>query len=156
MNQHQVSNSTRETSERQHVGSTAGAAVGAGGGIAAGAAAGTLAAGPVGAVVGAAVGAVVGGLGGKALAEGFDSKPVDRHWGSRFHQEPYYDEGMSYEDYAPAYRLGAAARARYPQARFEDTEAQMEAEYPDMRGESRLAWERAKHAARASFHTEYY
>ena len=84
----------------------------AAGGIAAGAAAGTLAAGPVGTVVGAAIGAVAGGLAGKAVAESIDPTVVDTHWRGRYEREPYFESGMTYDDYAPSYRLGADARAR--------------------------------------------
>ncbi len=72
----------------------------AAGGIAAGAAIGTVA-GPIGTAIGAAVGAVLGGLGGKAVAENFDPTIVDEHWRDRYEVEPYYADGMSYEDYAP-------------------------------------------------------
>ncbi|MDB5801203.1 MAG: hypothetical protein JWL63_2142 [Rhodocyclales bacterium] len=133
-----------------------GVAVGTAGGITAGALVGGIAAGPAGAVVGAAIGAAAGGVGSRALLEGFDSAPVDAHWHARFAEEPYYDRDMRYEDYAPAYRIGAAARVAHPQARFEDAEPVMQNEYPGARGESRLAWERAREAARASFHTEYF
>src|SRR5581483_9276064 len=85
----------------------------AAGGIAAGAAAGTMAAGPVGTVVGAAVGAIVGGLGGKAVAEHFDPTVEETYWRGNFENEPYYREGMNYDDYAPAYRLGGEASEQY-------------------------------------------
>src|SRR5450631_2398614 len=75
----------------------------AAGGIAAGAAAGTLAAGPVGAIAGMAVGAVVGGLGGKAVAEHYDPTIEEEYWRDNFGSEPYYQQGMTFDDYAPAY-----------------------------------------------------
>lgn len=127
----------------------------AAGGVAAGAAAGTMAAGPVGTVVGAAVGAVVGGLAGKAVAEKLDPTVVDTHWRGRYDQEPYFQTGLTYDDYAPAYRLGAQARRSRPDARFEDVEAALAGEYPALRGESRLAWEKARPAVRASWDTDY-
>src|SRR3979490_2456366 len=75
------------------------------GGIAAGAAAGTLAAGPIGTVVGAAVGAVAGGLGGKAIGESINPTVEENYWRENFEQEPYYQRGMSFDDYSTAYRL---------------------------------------------------
>ena len=155
MHRHQTSDGGSDSGTRQRSGKV-GAAVGAAGGIAAGALVGSAAGGPAGAMVGAAAGAVAGGLGMRALVEGFDTTPVDKHWRDRFDKESYYESGLTYDDYAPAYRLGAAARARYPAQSFEDTEAAMETEYPHMQGESRLAWDRARKAARASFHTEYF
>src|SRR3982074_3082468 len=85
----------------------------AAGGIAGGAAAGTLAAGPVGTVVGAAVGAVVGGLGGKALAEHSAPTAEERYGRDNFEDEPYYQRGRTFDDYAPAYKVGGEARGRY-------------------------------------------
>ena len=81
----------------------------AAGGIAAGAAAGTLAAGPVGTIVGAALGAVAGGLGGKAIAEHYDPTIEEAHWRKTYDAEPDHQEGMTYDDYAPAYKVGAEA-----------------------------------------------
>src|SRR5437764_12417570 len=101
------------------VGVGIGAAAGA---IAGGAAAGTLAGGPVGTAVGAAVGAVVGGLGGKAVAERYDPTIEDQHWRNNFESEPYYQRGRTFDDYAPAYRLGGEARDRYGDRPFDGVE----------------------------------
>lgn len=133
------------------VGTGVGAAAG---GIAAGAAVGTVA-GPVGTAVGAAVGAVLGGLGGKAVAENFDPTIVDEHWRDRYQDEPYYAEGMDYEDYSPAYQLGAQTRLESGESNFDEVEDDIAAQYDDIRGDSRLDWDRARHAARASWETRY-
>ena len=123
----------------------------AAGGIAGGAAAGTLAAGPVGTVIGAAVGAVLGGLGGKAIAEHYDPTVEEAYWRGNFEREPYYQRGMTYDDYAPAYRLGGEARGRSADQSFEDVEGQLAEQYGQMRGQSRLEWEHAKQATRAGW-----
>src|SRR6478735_981259 len=83
----------------------------AAGGIAAGAAAGTLAAGPLGTVVGATIGAIAGGLGGKAVAEHYDPTVEAGYWQDSYEREPYYQSGMTFDDYAPAYRLGGESRS---------------------------------------------
>jgi uncharacterized protein YcfJ len=124
----------------------------AAGGIAAGAMAGTLTAGPVGTAVGAAIGAVVGGLGGKAVAEHYDPTIEDAYWRDNFEREPYYQSEMTYEDYAPAYRLGGESRSRMHDDSFEDAEGQLAERYDEVRGESRLDWQRAKDAARAGWY----
>ena len=124
------------------------------GGVAAGAAVGTVA-GPIGTAIGAAVGAVLGGLGGKAVAEQFDPTLVDDHWRDRYDSEPYYADGMNYDDYSPAYQLGAQSRIESPKLSFDEVEDDLAAEYDDLRGESRLDWDGARHAARASWHTDY-
>lgn len=130
------------------VGTGVGAAVG---GMAAGAAAGTVAAGPVGTLVGAAAGAFAGGLAGKAVAEHFDPTAEEAYWRENFQKEPYYQQGMTYDDYAPAYRLGYQSRTRYSGTRFDELERDMSREYEGSRGKSRLGWEHGKHAARAAW-----
>ena len=130
------------------VGTGIGAATG---GVAAGAVAGTLAAGPVGTVVGAAIGAVVGGLAGKAVAEHYDPTAEEAYWRDNYEREPYYRSGMSYDDYAPAFRLGGESRSRYAEQPFEDVESDLAREYDEVRGESRLDWNDAKRATRAAW-----
>jgi phage tail tape-measure protein len=151
---------TRGSANRDPISGTPGAhPVGTGigaaaGGVAAGAAVGTVA-GPIGTAVGAAVGAVLGGLGGKAVAENFDPTIVDDHWRDRYDSEPYYADGMEYDDYAPAYQLGAQSRLESQGANFDELEDEIATQYDEVRGTSRLDWNDARHAARASWYTNY-
>ena len=130
------------------VGTGVGAAAG---GMAAGAAAGTLAAGPIGTAVGAAVGAVAGGLAGKAVAEHFDPTVEDNYWRENYQSQPYYQKGMTYDDYEPAYKLGYESRSRYGSANFDDVDNDLMRDYENRRGKSRLSWDHAKHAARSAW-----
>lgn len=75
------------------------------GGAAAGAAVGSVT-GPIGTVLGTVVGGLAGGLAGKAVAESFDPTVEADYWRSAYRERPYYTEGMSYDDYEPAYRAG--------------------------------------------------
>lgn len=129
-----------------------GAAVG---GIATLAAAGTLAAGPVGTAIGTAVGIVAGGLAGKGVAEALDPTEVDDYWADRYQKEVYHDPEMGFDDYRPAYRLGADAHQRYPERSFDEVEVHLAREYETARGPSRLPWDRARAAARAGWDAEY-
>lgn len=130
------------------VGTGVGAAVG---GMAAGAAAGTVAAGPVGTVVGAAVGAIAGGLAGKAVAEHFDPTREDAYWRDNYSRESYYQNGMTYDDYQPAYRLGWESRGRYAGKRFDEVERDLARDWDTNRGKSKLSWDHGKHATRAAW-----
>lgn len=130
------------------VGTGVGAAAG---GAVAGAAVGTVA-GPVGAFVGAAVGAVVGGLAGKGIAEGVNPSVDEVYWREQFAREPYYLSDYTYDDYAPAYRLGTIARDDYPGRAYDDIEAELARKWDATRGASRLAWMDAKYATRAAWH----
>ncbi len=129
------------------VGTGVGAAAG---GMATGAAVGTVA-GPVGTAVGAAVGAVAGGLAGKAVAEHFDPTAEDAYWRDNYSRQPYYESGMTYDDYSPAYRTGYEGRSRYGGRRFDEVESDLGRDYEGVRGKSRLGWDKAKHAARSAW-----
>jgi hypothetical protein len=122
----------------------------AAGGAAAGAAAGTVA-GPVGTVAGAAVGAVLGGLAGKAAGEMVDPTVEDAFWNRQYTQEPYYEKGLTYNDYHPAYRTGWEARSRYKGRRFDEVEDSLRSDYERGRGASSLAWDKARPATRAAW-----
>ena len=123
----------------------------AAGGAVAGAAAGAVG-GPVGAVAGAAVGAVVGGLAGKGVAEGLNPTLEDAYWRDTYTKEPYYVEGRTYDDYAPAYRTGYEARTRYAGRSWSDVESDVERDYYANRGNGRLEWQDARDATRAAWH----
>jgi uncharacterized protein YcfJ len=151
-----ASNKTRDANRDPITGAPGAHPVGTGvgaaaGGMAAGAAAGTVAAGPVGTLVGAAVGAVAGGLAGKAVAEHFDPTMEDTYWRENFQSQPYYQKGMTYEDYEPAYRLGYESRSRYAGANFDEIDSDLMRDYDSRKGKSKLSWEHAKHAARAAW-----
>lgn len=121
----------------------------AAGGAAAGAAAGIVA-GPVGAVAGAVVGAVAGGLGGKAVAEGVNPTAEEAYWRDNYHREPYYESGRSFDDYAPAYRLGMSGQSRYS-GDFDESEQRLAADWNDNREGSTLSWPEASAASRAAW-----
>lgn len=126
-----------------------GTGVGGVGGAAAGAAIGSLA-GPLGTLIGGAIGAVVGGGAGHAAAEAIDPTKEEAYWRAQYANADYHREGYDFDkDYHPAYAVGYATRARYPaDARFEDHESELEQTWNEVKGESRLAWEDAKHATR--------
>lgn len=127
-----------------------GAGVGAAmGGAAAGAAAGVLA-GPAGAVVGGVIGAVAGGLGGKAVAESVNPTLEEAYWRDNYHRESYYEAGRSFDDYAPAYRLGLYGRTEYD-GTFDATESDLATHWESRKQGSTLSWPQARLASRAAW-----
>ena len=128
------------------VGTGLGAAMG---GAAAGAAAGAFG-GPVGALVGAVVGAVAGGLGGKAVAESINPTAEEAYWRENYQSEPYYETGRTYDDYAPAYRLGLHGRTRY-NGQFDEVENRLASDWESGRESSTLPWQQARSASRAAW-----
>jgi len=128
-----------------------GTALGGSSGAVAGAIAGTVVAGPVGTVVGAVVGVIAGGLAGKAVGESVNPTEEDTYWRSRYVNEPYYETGRKYDDYAPAYRAGYMARSEDDTRSFDEAEADLQARYLRERGASRLEWAQARAATRAAW-----
>lgn len=126
-----------------------GTGVGAAGGAVAGAAAG-MAAGPLGMAVGGAVGAVVGGLAGSAAAEAVNPTHEEAHWRERYTQEPYYEQGRSFDDYGPAYRYGAQSRTSF-QEDWDTAASRLESGWDSARGGSALSWQQAQPASRAAW-----
>jgi hypothetical protein len=137
-----------ETSVRQTASHPVGTGIGAVGGAVAGAAAGAIG-GPAGMAAGGAIGAVVGALAGHAAAKAFDANAEEEHWRENYQGEPYYEQGRSFDDYGPAYRLGASGRSRWDD--WDTAEPQLRSEWEAGRGTSTLDWERARPAARAAW-----
>ena len=128
-----------------------GVGVGAFGAGAAGALIGSVA-GPAGIAVGAAVGAVAGGLAGKGVAEAVNPTAEDAYWRMEYRNRPYYQQGVAYDEYAPAYRYGWESRGRYAGKRYEDVESDLGSNWDRFKGKSRLEWERARLATKDAWY----
>ena len=126
-----------------------GTGIGATGGAVAGAAAGSIG-GPIGVAVGGVIGAVVGGLAGKAAGEAVNPTAEEAYWRDNYSREPYYEKGRSFDDYAPAYRLGLTGRTRYP-GDWETAEPHLASEWESARAGSALDWKQAQPASRAAW-----
>jgi outer membrane lipoprotein SlyB len=122
---------------------------GASGGAVAGAALGTLG-GPIGMVAGAAIGAVAGGAAGHGAATFVNPAAEDEYWRQAHATSAHANPAYSYDDYAPAYRMGFEGRARSVGA-FEANENEMGSNWDAVKGSSRLDWEEAKRATRAAW-----
>ena len=128
-----------------------GVGVGAAGAGAAGALIGSVA-GPVGAAVGAVVGAVAGGLAGKGVAEAVNPTVEDAYWREEYRNRPYYQQGVAYDEYAPAYRYGWESRGRYAGKKYDEVESDLGRDWARFKGKSRLEWERARLATKDAWH----
>ena len=126
-----------------------GTGIGATGGAVAGAAAGAIG-GPVGVAIGGVVGAVVGGLAGKAAAEAVNPTAEEAYWRENYTRESYYDKSRSFDDYAPAYRLGLTGRTRYEDD-WSAVEPRLASEWDTARAGSSLSWPEALPASRAAW-----
>ena len=129
-----------------------GTAAGGTGGAVAGAAIGGAVGGPVGAVVGGAIGAVAGGLGGHGAAEKVNPTVEDGYWRENYTSRPYVRDNASYDEYAPAYRMGWESRQKYSGRKFDEVESDLQKNWQASRGDSRLEWTDAREAARDAWH----
>jgi uncharacterized protein YcfJ len=129
-----------------------GTGVGAAAGGATGAAIGAVG-GPVGAAIGLVAGSVIGGLAGKAAGEGVNPTEEDTYW-RETHRTQTYANNRPYDEFAGAYRTGYEGYSKYGSTgrTFEDSEADLRADYDRHRGQSRLSWEEAKEATRSAWH----
>jgi uncharacterized protein (TIGR02284 family) len=73
----------------------------------------------------------------------------EAYWRDNYTQEPYYEKGREWDEYAPAYRHGVSARTRYPD--WETAEPQLASEWESARGGSSLSWPQAQPASRAAW-----
>ena len=119
----------------------------AGAGAAAGAVGGAVG-GPIGAAVGAVVGAVAGGLAGKGIAEAIDPTVEAAYWREQYATRPYYESGMTYDDYEPAYRHGWESRTKHDGRSYDEIESDLARDWDKVKSKSRLGWDKAKDATR--------
>jgi hypothetical protein len=79
----------------------------------------------------------------------------DEYWRGEWQNRDYVDvDGYDYEtDYRPAYRYGWESRVRHADRDWDDRmEAEMSQEWNELKGGSRLTWEKAKHAVKDAWH----
>ncbi|MDB5967483.1 MAG: hypothetical protein JWQ72_3983, partial [Polaromonas sp.] len=105
----------------------------------------------IGAVAGGVIGAVAGGLGGKAAAEAVNPTAEEAYWRENYNREPYYQSGRSFDDYAPAYRMGVSGYNQYAGSSYDERENEFESQWEGSRGGSALSWPEASAASRAAW-----
>ena len=129
------------------IGTGLGAALG---GAAAGAAVGTVA-GPVGTVVGTVVGGIAGAYAGKGIAENIDPTVEEEYWKNEFNKRPYFSDGRSFNDYAPAYRAGWEAYEPQAATTWQEREAFARQRWESEGGAPTLTWDEAKLASEDAY-----
>jgi hypothetical protein len=74
----------------------------------------------------------------------------DAYWRDAYTTSSYYTPGYTYDDYAPAYKLGYTGASKYPGA-YDESESHLANEWDTVKGQSRLTWQQAKSASRAAW-----
>lgn len=119
-------------------------------GVAAGGAIGGVA-GPIGAVLGAAIGGAIGGAAGESIAADANPTLEEKYWGVNYHARPYIVAGHDYDSYRPAYRAGIDGYIANPTQSFDTLEPSLRNNWNIARGDSKLEWAEARHAAEDAF-----
>jgi phage tail tape-measure protein len=123
----------------------AGSAALAGG--AAGAALGALVGGVPGLAVGAAAGGALGAVFGDRASEAADRREDLGHFEQIYRTMPYYVDGHSWHDYAPAYRYGLDTWERFQGQALDAVDTQLQGGWEaNARFGSRLVWNDARPA----------
>lgn len=113
-----------------------------------------------GRAVGTALGTAAGLAAGAAQAlvgkvperKAVDPMAEELYWREHHASEPYFDGfNFAFEDYLPAWRTGWEGRAKYPGRTFDDAMRDLQQDFNWNRGKSRLLWDQARAAVRASF-----
>ena len=129
--------------KKDHVLGTGAAALTGG---AAGGAIGMLVGGPPGRVVGAAAGGALGAIVGERATHAAAHDEELGRFEQVFHTMPYYVSGMTWDDYAPAYRYGISTYRQSGEHAFLTAEPELERGWDAARGASRLLWSEAREA----------
>lgn len=131
------------TLKKDHVFTAGGSAL-VGGAV--GGAIGGLLIGVPGFAIGAVAGTVLGAVLGHRIAEAADRRGDLGHFQQIYNTMPYFIDGMSWDDYAPAYRLGLASFRTRGATPIEQARDALETQWPRARHASRLSWPQAEPA----------
>ncbi len=74
----------------------------------------------------------------------------DAYWRQAFEDEPYFQPGMRYDDYSPAYRVGYTGPLRR-EGNFGSLDEELQQDWHRVKGRSRLTWPQARPAVRAAW-----
>ena|SRR5437879_9785891 len=80
-----------------------------------------------------------------------DPAEHEAYWREQHPKQPYADKNRSYEDYAPAYRLGYEAASKYAGKEFEEIEDDIALDYERGRPGDALPWDHARPAVKAAW-----
>lgn len=80
-----------------------------------------------------------------------DTAKEETYWREHHAAQSYVSKEHTFEHYAPAYRTGYEAAAKYPGKKFEEIEDDVALDYERNRAGSPLPWDSAQHATRAAW-----
>lgn len=84
-----------------------------------------------------------------AAARAYPAEEAD-YWRRAYEEEPYFEPGRPYDDYATAYELGWTSQAAYG-GEFDIADRLIANDWPIRKGLSTLTWDQARPASRAAW-----
>ena len=73
------------------------------------------------------------------------------YWREHHANQPHADKTLSYEQYAPAYRVGYEGAVKHAGKEFEEIEDDLALDYERARPDSALPWDSARPAVKAAW-----
>ena len=82
--------------------------------------------------------------------------PVDwtqeeAYWREQHSNQPYADKNRSYDDYAPAYRIGAEGAAKHAGRNYDEVEDSLATEWERAQSGAAIPWDTVRPAVRAAW-----
>ena len=75
----------------------------------------------------------------------------EKYWREQHPRQPYANDEIPFDAYAPAYRVGIEAAQKYPGKSFEEIEDDVILGYQRNRVGAALPWDHARHAVHAAW-----
>ena len=90
-------------------------------------------------------------MGDEAKEKSIDLTAEEKYWQEHHQSQPHAEEGTTYEQFAPAYRVGAEAATRHPGKDFHEIEDDIALDYEKHQIGSALPWDRVRGASKAAW-----
>ena len=84
-------------------------------------------------------------------ARDIDWNQEDAYWREQHQKQSYADKSCSYEDYAPAYRVGVEGAGKYGDKSYDEVEESLATDYEHAEPGSSLPWDTVRPAVRAAW-----
>src|SRR5689334_21910543 len=87
----------------------------------------------------------------QATPKPVDLKAEEEYWRKHHASQPHATEGTTYEQFAPAYRVGAEAVHKYPGKKFHEIQTDVALDYEKHEISSALPWDHVRGASKAAW-----
>src|ERR1051326_6556446 len=88
---------------------------------------------------------------GETAGKAMDLKAEEEYWRKHHASQPHASEETTFEQFAPAYRVGAEAAQKYPGKEFQEIELDVALDYEKHEVGSALPWDHVRGASKAAW-----